>query len=195
MTNRRAFLKQSAATGFAAAALLRPVTGFSQAAHVEGLAASRTGFAQTVLGPLDASKLGFTVVHEHIADVPYVLDRWPKDWGGRAGLVAKAVEKLKPVRDAGIATIVDLTPYDVWRDIRFLEEVSHKSGLHMIASTGQRFFPPKVANVSMPARTIEGLADFFRKEIEQGIDDTGIKAGVIKIGVAAKAPTTLEQAG
>ena len=66
---------------------------------------------------------------------------------------------------------------------------------HGSASTGQRFFPPKVANVSMPARTIEGLADFFRKEIEQGIDDTGIKAGVIKIGVAAKAPTTLEQAG
>jgi predicted metal-dependent phosphotriesterase family hydrolase len=49
----------------------------------------------------------------------------------------------------------------------------------MIAATGQRFFPPKTAGVSMPARTIEGLTEFFRKEIEQGIDGTSIKAGVI----------------
>ena len=44
----------------------------------------------------------------------------------------------------------------------------------MIASTGQRFFPP-VSHVAMPARTIEGLADYFVKEIKQGIDGTGIK--------------------
>ena len=55
----------------------------------------------------------------------------------------------------------------------------------MIACTGERFFPP-IAHVSMPARTIEGLADFFQREIEQGIDGTGIKAGVIKIGVVAQ---------
>src|SRR6185312_15163336 len=109
MTSRREFLARAAAI---AAATAWP-------AHVWGLP---RGEAQTVLGPLDASRLGFTLPHEHIADGPYHASKWPEH--GRAGFVTSAVEKLKPVRAAGVSTIVDLTTYDVWRDIRFLEEVS-----------------------------------------------------------------------
>jgi phosphotriesterase-related protein len=192
MTNRREFLKRTAATGVSAA-IFRPLAGASEAAGKNELA-GHLGTAQAVLGRLDASKLGFTLPHEHIADGPYYLDKWPKAWGGRAEFVAKAVEKLKLVRAAGVSTVVDLTTYDVWRDIRFLEEVSRKSGLNMIACTGQRFFPP-ISHVSMPARTIEGLTEYFKKEIEQGIDDTSIKAGVIKLGIVAKEPTALEEIG
>jgi phosphotriesterase-related protein len=47
----------------------------------------------------------------------------------------------------------------------------------------------------MPARTLAGLADFFTKEIQQGIDGTAIKAGVIKIGIIGKSPTALEETG
>jgi phosphotriesterase-related protein len=47
----------------------------------------------------------------------------------------------------------------------------------------------------MPARTIEGLAEFFAKEIDRGIDGTRIKAGVIKIGIVAGRPTALEEVG
>jgi phosphotriesterase-related protein len=169
------------------------LAGIAAVASQPAAAASRD-VARTVLGPLDASQLGFTLAHEHIADAPYYLGKWPKDWGGRAEFTARAVDKLKVVRAAGISTIIDLTTYDVWRDIRFLVEVSRKSGLHMIAATGQRFFPP-VTQVSMPARTTEGLAAFFRKEIEQGIEGTAIKAGVIKIGIIKKDPTALEEIG
>jgi phosphotriesterase-related protein len=184
MTTRRDLLKGAIATGISAA-MLRSVAGV----------AVTTGSAQTVLGPLDASELGFTLPHEHIVGGPHFLERWPKAWGGRREFVDKAVEKLKTVRDAGVSTIVDLTPYDVFlRDVRFLEEVSRKSGVHIIACTGQRFFPPKT-DVAMPSRTIEGLTEFFIKEIEQGIDGTGIKAGVIKIGVDASRPSALEETG
>jgi phosphotriesterase-related protein len=193
MTNRREFLARTIATG-TAATLFRPTSGAAEPAGVNGLS-RHAGIAQTVLGPLDASKLGFTLAHEHIADGPDVLNRWPKAWGGRAEFVAKAVENLQRVRTAGVSTIVDLTTYDVGRDIRFLEEVSRKSGLHMIASTGQRFFPPTNPDVSMPSRTVAGLAEFFIKEIEQGIDGTTIKAGVIKIGVITQNVTTLEEIG
>jgi phosphotriesterase-related protein len=192
MPNRREFLKRTFATGIAAV-IFRPATSASEAAGVSG-PPGHTGIAQTVLGSLDASKLGFTLPHEHIAEGAYYLSKWPKAWGGRAEFVAKSVEKLKLVRAAGVSTIVDLTPYDVWRDIRFLEEVSRKSGINMIACTGQRFFPP-ITHVSMPARTIPGLTDFFKKEIEQGIDGTGIRAGVIKIGVIKNIVTPLEEIG
>lgn len=194
MTNRREFLKRTAATGIAAA-IFPPVANASEARNVNGLP-RHAGIAQTVLGPLDASKLGFTLPHEHIADGPYFyLPKWPKAWGGRAEFTAKAVEKLKVVRDAGVSTIVDLTTYDVGRDVRFLEEVSRKSGLNMITCTGQRFFPPKFPDVTMPAHTVAGLTEFFRKEIEQGIGGTGIKAGVIKIGIITDHVTDLEGTG
>ena len=191
MTNRREFLKRTAAVGIASA-IFRPVAAVPQAASVSGLL-SQAGIVQTVLGPLDAAELGTTLPHEHIADGPYFLNKWPK--GGRAEFTAAVVEQLTQVRAAGIGTIVDLTPYDVGRDIGFLEEVSRKSGLHMIACTGQRFFPPQYPGVTMPSRTIAGLADFFVKEIEQGIDGTGIKAGVIKIGIVGQKPTALEETG
>src|SRR6185437_2976096 len=99
-----------------------------------------------------------------VADAPAVLDRWPKAWGGKAQFVARAVAALKVIRGAGVATIVDLTTYDVGRDIRFLQEVSRKSGLNIIAATGQRFFPPNSPHVSMPSRTVEGLSGFFVRE-------------------------------
>ena len=188
VTTRRELLKGALATGIAAA-ILRPVAGAPETESVNGLPIS-----QTVLGPLDASKLGYTLPHEHIADGPYFLQRWPKAWGGRREFVDKSVESLKAVRAAGVSTIVDLTTYDVFRDVRFLEEVSRKSGINMIASTGQRFFPPNT-DVLMPALTTEGLAEFFTKEIERGIDGTSIRAGVIKIGIVAHQPTALEATG
>ena len=193
MTTRREFLKRTAATGIAAA-LSKSVDGASGAARPYG-PSSGVGTAQTVLGALDASELGFTLTHEHIANAPDVLKRWPKAWGGRAGLIAKAVDRLKVIKAAGISTVVDLTTYDGGRDIRFLEEVSRKSGMNVIACTGQRFFPPQSRHVSMPARTIAGLAEYFIKEIDRGIDGTGIKAGVIKIGIIAGRPTSLEEVG
>jgi phosphotriesterase-related protein len=193
LTTRRELLKRTVAIGIAAV-LSRSVEGASEAAGLH--AQSRAvGTVQTVLGPLDASELGFTLTHEHIANAPDVLKRWPKAWGGRAGLIAKAVDRLKVIKAAGIDTVVDLTPYDVGRDIRFLEEVSRKSGMNMIACTGQRFFPPRSRKVSMPARTVADLAEHFTKEMDRGIDGTGIKAGVIKIGIIAARPTALEEVG
>jgi len=193
VTTRREFLKRATATGIAAAVSMS-VDGASEADRIYGPSSS-PGTAQTVQGALNASGLGFTLPHEHIADAPDVLDRWPKAWGGRAGLIAKAVDRLKLIRAAGISTVVDLTTYDVGRDVRFLEEVSRKSGMNMIACTGQRFFPPQTPHVAMPASTVAGLDEYFRNEIDRGIDGTSIKAGVIKIGIVAGRPTSLEELG
>jgi phosphotriesterase-related protein len=180
VTSRREFLQRTVAAGIAAA-LSGPVAR-----------ASDVGAVQTVLGAVDASALGFTLTHEHIADAPEVLKRWPKAWGGRSGLIRKAIERLVALKAAGIDTVVDLTTHDVGRDIRFLEVVSRQSGMNMIACTGQRFFPPQAR---LPARTIAGLARYFVGEIERGIDGTGIRAGVIKIGIGGARPSSVEEIG
>jgi phosphotriesterase-related protein len=172
LTTRREFLIRTTAAGVLAATSIQ---GDCKAA--------RAGVVQTVLGPLDASKLGFTLTHEHICRSAL------KVFGDRANAVANAVDKLKQARDAGIDTIVDVTTFDGERDIRFGEEVSRKSGMQIVACTGQHLFAPE----SLDERTVQEIAETFIREIEQGIDGTDIKAGVIKVAARSGAMTPAEE--
>jgi len=83
---------------------------------------------------------------------------------------------MKAVKAAGIDTIVDCTTADLGRDIQLLQDVSRRSGVHIVATTGHWLTPTP----SFEARTAQELADFFTLEIERGIEDSGVKAGVIK---------------
>lgn len=170
MTSRRDFLRQTTA-GIAAAAV----------PAVEGRSFSwrrASGTVQTVRGPIDAATLGFTLPHEHIlASSAGFWQNWPEFFGGRTQFIDKVVGKLKEAREGGVDTIVDVTPADIGRDIRLLEEVSRKSGIQIVAATGHWLVP----SLSMAARSTEELTEFFSLEIERGIDGTGIKPGVIKV--------------
>jgi phosphotriesterase-related protein len=185
MATRREFLKQTSAAGLAAAPPWHIVRGAQTDAPTRASSPTgRTpGIVQTVLGPLDASKLGFTLTHEHICKNPSEL------FGGRVNSVATAVDKLKEARDAGINTVVDVTPFDVGRDVRFGQEVSRKSGMQIVACTGQHFFAPESYN----ARTMEEITELLIREIEEGIEGTDIKAGVIKVAARSDAMTPAEE--
>lgn len=177
MTTRRTFLSQSFA-----ASVVASWTGVGIAATAP--THQRTvGVVQSVLGPIDASKLGFTLTHEHICRTPKPSPR------GKTNSVARAVAKLKEAKDAGIDTLVDVTPFDVGRDVRFGEEVSRKSGMQIVACTGQHFFAPE----SYAARSVAEITEIFIREIEEGIDDTDIKAGVIKVAARSGVMTPAEE--
>jgi phosphotriesterase-related protein len=171
LTTRREFLTRTTAASLLVAASV-PI------AH-----AGKAGVVQTVLGPIDASQLGFTLTHEHVGSGS------EKIFSSRASSVADAVDKLKEARDAGIDTIVDVTTFDIKRDIRYREEVSRKSGMQIVAATGQHFFAPESLNI----RTVEEITDLFVREIEQGIEDTDIKAGVIKVAARSDIMTPAEE--
>ena len=179
MATRREFLMQSAAVCIGTATSVRATHAANAPAPTLERHKPRTpGVIQTVRGPLDASRLGFTLPHEHIcASSAGFWQVWPEFFGGRASFISKVVDKLKAAKDAGIDTLVDVTPADVGRDVRLLEEVSRKSGMQIVASTGHWLYP----SLSMSTRTAQELADFFALEIERGIEGTDIKAGVIKV--------------
>jgi phosphotriesterase-related protein len=191
MTCRREFLKGIAAAGVVSAAGC--VNSKADQASTQISKIHSAGKVQTVLGPLDPSELGFTLTHEHIADGPVFLKHWPASSGGRTEFVSAFVDKLKAVRAGGVSTIVDLTTYDVGRDIRFLEEVSRRSGMNVVAATGQRLLPPQIEEEKLVARTADEFAAFFISEIELGIDRTGIKAGAIKVAAQSRNLTPLEE--
>jgi phosphotriesterase-related protein len=182
MTTRREFLLRTAAAGVVAAATLRIADAARAKASKDGPKVARAGEVETVLGPLDASKLGFTLSHEH------VIRGSDKSFSTRAISVADAVDKLKEARDAGIDTVVDLSPGEDGRDVRFSEEVARKSGMQIVVCTGQRLFLPELKD-----RSTEELTELFIKEIEQGIEGTGIKAGVIKAASESRGVRLVEE--
>jgi phosphotriesterase-related protein len=175
MTSRREFLIGTTAAGLVAAESLRVAHAAKANPGLDESMVTHGGVVQTVLGPIDASKLGFTLTHEHVVPADSEGPGSRKTFSSRAISVADAVDKLKAARDAGIHTVVDLSPAEGGRDVRFAEEVSRKSGMQIVVCTGQRLFPPGLRD-----RTTAQLTELFIKEIEQGIGDTGIKAGVIK---------------
>ncbi|HEY1263702.1 MAG TPA: hypothetical protein VGF06_09270 [Terriglobales bacterium] len=143
---------------------------------------------------MEASRLGVTLPHEHICvSSPGFWQAWPEYFGGRANFVTTVAGKLKAAKDEGVDTIVDVTPFDVGRDVRLLQELSEKSGMQIITCTGHWLAP----SLSMEARTVEELTDFFVLEIERGIDGTEIKPGVIKVATDAglRAPHPLYHEG
>jgi phosphotriesterase-related protein len=137
-----------------------------------------------VLGPLEASKLGFTLSHEHVCFFPQEL------FSDRTVAAARMVDKLKEAKAAGVDTIIDLSPSGTGRDVRCLQDVSRRSGVHIVACTGFRFAPE-----SYKTQTVAQIADVFIREIEQGIENTGVRAGVIKAAAAAAAVTPAEEKG
>lgn len=150
------------------------------------------GNIQTVTGTVSAAGLGRTLVHEHIL----------LDFVGAAKLVPgryvrdEAFELILPhlreARATGVRTIVDATPEHLGRDAVLLRRLSSASGVQIIASTGiysarGEQYVPEYARVE----TAEQLASRFVQEIEKGIGDTGIRAGIIKTGVNPKSGAPL----
>ncbi len=174
---------QTTAAGVLAAIFVQIAHASKASANPGGSKVARAGVVQTVQGPLDASKLGFTLTHEHIGG------NSPELFGGRANSASKAVDKLKEARDAGVNTIVDVTTFDIGRNVRFGEEVSRKSGMQIVARTGQHLFAPE----SFSEQTVEEIAELFIREIEQGIEDTDVKAGVIKVATRSDGVTPSEE--
>jgi phosphotriesterase-related protein len=73
--------------------------------------------------------------------------------------------------------MVDVTTFDLGRDIRMIEEVSKASGVQIIAATGNHLSVPRSFGEVPP----DLVAPLYVREIEEGIEGTGIKAGIIKV--------------
>jgi len=129
----------------------------------------------SVLGPLDTASLGFTLMHEHIMVASAGVFRdYPELLG--ADLMERVVDDLKKAKEGGVDTIVDATTLDLGRDVGLLAEASRRSGVNIIACTGWWLDIPRCfAGVSA-----DQLAQVFTREIEQGISNTNIRAGILK---------------
>lgn len=132
---------------------------------------------ETVTGPVAASELGFTLSHEHvIVGFPGIKQTYPElmDW---EGIESGGIEKLSKAHSEGLNSIMDATPFELGRDVLMLKRVSEGSGVNIIASTGTYVDIPRLIWFTHPDR----MAAVYIREITEGIEGTGIKAGMIKV--------------
>jgi phosphotriesterase-related protein len=132
---------------------------------------------ETVLGPIDAETLGFTLSHEHVVGGG-AQERWYYPWRfDWERTRERASAQLRTVKAEGVDAIIDLTTPDLGRNVAMLAENARATGVHVIAATGMWRDVPRV----FATRDIDESAAIFIREIEVGVDDTGIKAGAIKV--------------
>lgn len=139
----------------------------------------------SVLGPLDTADLGFTLSHDHIVLSSAGIRQVYPEFVDRAQVIRDAIEHLTECKAEGVDTIVDVTTLDLGRDVELLAEVSEKSGVNIVCCTGTWRDIPRAFWESDP----DDIAPLYIREIEEGIEGTGIKAGIIKVANDAEGVT------
>ena len=168
----------------------------------------------TVAGPIAPEDLGQTLIHEHVhVDCTPILKvhgypvvtnseltletaaeaRWnpggfPDNY--RLTDVELIIQELKPLYEAGGRALVDCTPRGLGRNPQALQEISKRSGLHVVMGSGyylEMCQPPQVK-----AMTSEAIAQELVDELRGGVDGSGIRPGIIgEIGTGD--PMTAEE--
>ncbi len=145
----------------------------------------------TVLGPIDSSQLGFTLIHEHLKVSLLGFEMDPFHTYDRRTTLQEAVDNMQELRSLGVSTVVDPLPMGLGRDPEFSAEVSQASGMQIIISTGVdhefRAMPPY-----FKVRTTNEIAETYVSDLTKGIGTTGIKAGIIKVATGEGTITKTE---
>ena len=150
----------------------------------------------TVRGEIGPEQLGKCLIHQH------VLFGYP-GWQGAVRTfdheeaMAYVLEILNEAKKRhGLTTVVDATPADCGRDVEFLKDVSERSGIHIIASSGY-YYEGEGATGYFKLRSMVGDApkeiyEMMKKEVTVGVGNTGIRTGVIKVATSADEITSYE---
>ncbi len=139
----------------------------------------------TVLGSIDGSRLGRTLMHEHIFVLSPEIEKTADEWD-EAAQQARAVSKLRELKAHGIDTLVDLTVVGLGRSIpRVAAIAAEVPEINVVAATGVYTYNevPMYFHFRGPGTILGGpepMVDLFVREIEEGIGETGVRAGILK---------------
>lgn len=144
----------------------------------------RSGIIMTVKGPLSTYSMGICLTHEHILVDFIGADSVSSSRYDRAAVINKALPYLRQVKALGCKTFFECTPAFLGRDPLVLKSLADSTGLNIITNTGyyaadsNKFIPAFALNEST-----DQLVQRWINEWENGIDETGVKPGFIKISV------------
>lgn len=147
---------------------------------------------QTVEGPILAPAQATVLPHEHL----FTDLRGPTVEGyGQADPedVSRVMTPLMvQAKNQGVALLIECTGIGVGRNVSMIQRLARESGLPVVIPTGV-YGRANFAPAEHRAMTEEALAELFVREIRDGIDDTGVKAGFIKIAASDSGLTAMEE--
>ncbi len=136
---------------------------------------------RTITGDVQPEALGRTLIHEHLC----------VDWGDLLGrpkvldfdrdeMADRMVGKMAELHAAGIGAMTECTPIGTGRYLDLFHDVARRSPVKIVCSTG--FFHESWAPMHLYAQlmNIDQMAALFMREINEGMGETLLKAGLIK---------------
>jgi phosphotriesterase-related protein len=164
---------------------------------------------RTVLGDIDPAGAGLTLMHEHlladttgggivfqmpadpalasIALEPLSLDNlWFVRHNFKENLdnlvlsdVDTAIDELARFRDLGGGTLVDVTPSGIGRDPDALVRIATSTGVNVVMGCGFYVDGSYPEDADIDGRSIDELADEIAADVEIGVGENRVKAGII----------------
>ncbi|MGH8017146.1 MAG: hypothetical protein ACREIA_02480, partial [Opitutaceae bacterium] len=140
----------------------------------------------TVRGPIAAADLGFTLPHEH------VLITHAADPNRNLTDPEAAVRELALYAAAGGRSLVEMTNIGIKRDPAALRSISERTGVNIVMGAGyykDKWLPPETHRLS-----VEEMTARIVRDLEVGVDGTGIRAGIIgEVGLSRPMTPTEER--
>jgi phosphotriesterase-related protein len=139
----------------------------------------------TVRGPVDGGLLGRTLMHEHIFVLSPEIEKPAGEWD-EAAERARAVAKLRELKEHGIDTLVDLTVVGLGRYIPRVAAIAELvPEINVVVATGVYTYNevPMYFHFRGPGTVLGGsepMVDLFVREVREGIGETGVRAGILK---------------
>ena len=138
-------------------------------------------FIQTVRGGIKPDQLGLTLIHEHVMVDFIGADKVNRNRYDADEVFQVMLPYLKEIRAIGVTGFGDCAPMYLGRDAQLLSRLSEAADMHIIANTGL-YKEPYLPQYAFQ-KSADELANIWIGEMENGIEDTGIKPGFIKIAV------------
>ena len=144
----------------------------------------------TTLGPLGKDQLGLILPHEHV----FVDLRTPDQPGyaeaNPAEVVALMAPEIEAIKAQGITALVECSTGGVGRRADLDLAVSRATGFPIVVPTGN-YREPWIPDWVCEASEAE-LERWMLRELTEGIEDTGVVAGWIKLSAGDDGITPLE---
>jgi phosphotriesterase-related protein len=145
---------------------------------------------RTLLGDIPASNLGVTACHEHLIwKVPEPYADEDPDLGYDS--VPAAVLEMQIFKSAGGNALVEMTTAEIGRQPLDLLQISHQSGVHVIAASGHH--KDKFCANHLKGKSINEIAAGIIKDITLGMDNTSLRAGIIKAATSKNTASETEK--
>ena len=138
------------------------------------------GTVMTVRGVIHGEDLGVVDYHEHLYfDAPDWLLREDRDF--RLNSVERSAEELRSWARAGGRTLIEMSAIDFGRNVRQVVRIADLvPDVHVVVITG--YNKPYFCDRAILNQDEVAMVRNCIRDIETGIDGTGVKAGIVKGG-------------